>query len=300
VNLLQLRYFRRIANVQSVTQVAEEYHISQPAISKIIKTLETELGVKLFDREGKFIKLNDNGRIFLRYVDKIFQALDDAKKELNDSTPNSVGVITIYDQTCSTIVPQIIKEFNVEHPNIRFNIFRKQFRNIVQRDEDYDIMLFDSTRNDLSSKNSTPLLTEDLLIGMSKSHFLANRESITLSEVANEKFISLPQHATLRQTTDRYCRIAGFEMNNIAECFEWMALRELVRLGVGIAFFPKYSWFSSNETDISFVRISSPKCSRSINMSLNNADYLSRPLSVFKDFLIEYFKRYKTDDEGAH
>jgi LysR family transcriptional activator of glutamate synthase operon len=292
VNLLQLRYFRRIANVQSVTQVAEEFHISQPAISKIIKNLETELGVKLFDRDGKFIKLNEKGRIFLRYVDKVFQALDEAKKELNDNSPNSIGIITIYDQTCSTIVPQIIKEFNIGYPNIRFNIYRKQFRNIVQRDDDYDIMIFDSTQNEPSSPSSITLITEDLMIAVSKNHFLANRESITLAEVANEKFISLPQNATLRKTTEHYCKMAGFEMNTVAECFEWMALRELVRLGVGIAFFPKHSWSSANETEVAFINISSPKCTRSITMSLNDAGYLSRPLRTFKDFMIEYYRRF--------
>jgi LysR family transcriptional regulator, transcription activator of glutamate synthase operon len=93
---LQLKYFKKIAEAQSMTRVAEEIHISQSALSKTIRTLETELGVKLFDREGKYIKLNENGKIFLKYVNRNLQSLEDAKKELSDYNSNRNQDIIIY------------------------------------------------------------------------------------------------------------------------------------------------------------------------------------------------------------
>ncbi len=296
MNLLQLEYFKIIAEAQSLTKVAEDMHISQPALSKTIKVLETELGVKLFDRDSKYIALNDNGKILLDCVNKIFQSLDDVKRELADRSVSNENYLTIFDQTCSIILPMIIKEFNFEYPAIKFHILRQQYNNDDARHRKYDLMLYDAPQNDPCGENSTQLLTEDLVIGFNKNHPLAKRTSITLSEVAKEGFISLADKANLRKTTERYCKISGFDMNTTIECFEWTTLRELVKLGLGIAFFPKYSWASPNETDIVFVKISSPHCSRSINMSWSDSGYLSKPVRLFKSFIIEYFKKYKQDD----
>ena len=63
MELLQLIYFDKVAELQHMTRAAQELHLAQPALSKMIKTLETELGVTLFDRIGKRIVLNQNGVI---------------------------------------------------------------------------------------------------------------------------------------------------------------------------------------------------------------------------------------------
>ena len=58
MELLQLRYFKRVAELQHMTKAAEEFHIAQPSLSKTIRLLEDELGTELFDRKGKYIVLN--------------------------------------------------------------------------------------------------------------------------------------------------------------------------------------------------------------------------------------------------
>ena len=68
MELLQLRYFCTVAHYQSVTRAAAELMISQPALSKSLRNLETELGVKLFDRTGRGIQLNSTGNYFYREV----------------------------------------------------------------------------------------------------------------------------------------------------------------------------------------------------------------------------------------
>ena len=68
MELLQLAYFYKIAHTPTLTQAAAELHISQPALSKLIRGLEDEFHIKFFDRRGRYIRLNENGEIFLKYA----------------------------------------------------------------------------------------------------------------------------------------------------------------------------------------------------------------------------------------
>lgn len=80
MDLLSLRYFQTVAKLENMTLAAEILQISQPAISKMIKNLEGELNVKLFDRTGKYIRLNEYGKRFLVKVDLALQTLEEGKQ----------------------------------------------------------------------------------------------------------------------------------------------------------------------------------------------------------------------------
>lgn len=86
MELLQLWYFREIAHSGHLSRTAEKLHIAQPSLSQMLKRLENELGISLFDRIGKRLVLNENGVIFLKYTDQIFSALNNAKLELAEHT----------------------------------------------------------------------------------------------------------------------------------------------------------------------------------------------------------------------
>ena len=125
-----------------------------------------------------------------------------------------------------------------------------------------------------------------------QGHSLANRRSLTLLEVAREPFISLLPTSDTRITTEQYCKESGFEQNVVIECAEWHHIRELVKMGMGIAFFPKFSWFNiDEEPGISFVSITSPKCSRDIVMSWDPDNYLGRSARLFKEFTVDFFQK---------
>ena len=82
MNLSHLHYFRELARVQHYTKAAHNLFISQPTLSHSIASLEEELGVKLFTKEGRTIKLTDEGALFAQYVEKSLDALEDGIGEL--------------------------------------------------------------------------------------------------------------------------------------------------------------------------------------------------------------------------
>ena len=84
MELSHLKYFQLTAELQHITRAAEQLYISQPALSKTISKLENELDVKLFDREGKNVFLNDYGKSVLFHANKIFSELDEMQREISD------------------------------------------------------------------------------------------------------------------------------------------------------------------------------------------------------------------------
>ena len=85
MTITQLTYFKELAKIQHITKTAQFLHISQPSLSSALKSLEEELGVKLFDRNGKLLVLNDNGQLFLQYVEKALSSL--ARKDAGPTAP---------------------------------------------------------------------------------------------------------------------------------------------------------------------------------------------------------------------
>jgi DNA-binding transcriptional LysR family regulator len=94
LEFLQLKYFQEVAKYEHFTRASENLHIAQSTLSISISRLEEELGVQLFDRIGKHIKLNRYGKVFLDRVDKVFLQLEVGKKELQDMAENKDQVFS--------------------------------------------------------------------------------------------------------------------------------------------------------------------------------------------------------------
>src|SRR5256886_1659607 len=95
MDLLQLHYFRTVARLEHMTRAAEELLIAQPALSQTIARLEDDLGVPLFDRLGRRIRLNLFGRAFLGRVERIFAELDQGQRELADLAGGEQGQVDL-------------------------------------------------------------------------------------------------------------------------------------------------------------------------------------------------------------
>ena len=84
MELLQLKYFYKIANSRTLTQAADELNVSQPSLSRMISRLEDEFEMEFFDRNGRNITLNKNGEVFLHYCTQIMNSLDEMRTDLSE------------------------------------------------------------------------------------------------------------------------------------------------------------------------------------------------------------------------
>ena len=115
MELQQLKYFKTVAQIGKISDAAEALFISAPALSTSIARLERELGISLFDRTNNRIILNQQGEIFLRYVNQVFTTLDYAKSELRQSLMLQGQHISFACVSTSQWT-DMITAFSQEHP----------------------------------------------------------------------------------------------------------------------------------------------------------------------------------------
>lgn len=239
MELLQLKYFKTVAELGKISDAAQTLYISAPALSNSISRLEKELGIKLFERYAKRIELNSQGKLFLRYVNQLFDILENAKTELwqNDlqqrrhiwiatTTSNMwMDLITDFSQTC----PQ----YTLSCTNLNLNKLPTGFLSsrcafILAAEEDVP----SSLNNEL---NSILLFEDRPTVMVHCNHPFAARSSVDLHELTNQTLF-LPM-----QGTAQYERLVKlFDANGVAfpkatSC-SYQFYRNIVEDQMGIAF----------------------------------------------------------------
>lgn len=293
MDIHSLTYFQKAAELQHITRAAGELHVAQPSLSRTITRLEEELGVRLFDRSGKNIHLNEYGKVVQRHAGQILREIEDIKAEIDELKGVENQVVTISMYACSKLLPRMIIAFKKEYPKSRLHITQDDAPTFQQKESD---LLIYSSMQPGGGENEVTLIEEEIFLALPKSNPLAGRESLDLREVAEEEFICLRRGKSLRTITDTYCQMAGFEPEVMVESDSPETVRELIKEGIGVAFIPSVAWSGMNLGDISLVHISFPKCTRYIHLSWRKNGYLTPAAQEFLNFVQEYFKKVESGE----
>lgn len=295
MDLLQLKYFQVVAHMEHMTRAAEKLYIAQPSLSQSIAKLEEELGVPLFDRQGRRIHLNQFGRAFLKRVERIFRELDEGKREVADLAGLEEGSIALAVASTQPL-PDLLSGFLSRHPHVRFRLFQQQsLATVVQQLERGEIDLcVSSPPIEKPGITWVPLLTEEIFLLVPAGNPLARRGSIRLIEAAHESFIGLKPGHGLRDLMDEFCKRAGFVPDVVFEGDESATVRGLVTAGLGVTFVAAQTLpHGLPEQSMVLLRIEEPVCQRTIGLAWLEDRYLSEAARRFQQFVIEYFSRLK-------
>ena len=289
ITFLMLTYFQKIAQLQHLTRAAEELHVSQPALSKTLASLEQELGTRLFNRIGRSISLNRDGEIFLHYTNQILANMADAKRALSDSKWKQQQTATIALHVASALIPELLTEFKKFHPDVNFHILQKSNLGAEAGSEQQaDLTLFSNiypTEND----HTVTLLREDLLLAMPEHMGRTYTAPIHLRDFVNAEFISLQRGESLRAITDTYFQMAGIAPHIVLESDSPQTVRAFVRAGVGVALVPSITWSDVRGDQISLYPIATPHCQRFISLSWHKDRYCPPVVIELRDYLIRQF-----------
>lgn len=124
MNLQHLQYFRTVAETGQVTKAAKKLHISQPALSMALSTLESELEIPLFEKNGRLLHLTRGGKMFLEHVSKALDELDAGRHELarlSKSHERIIRIASTYSLSIS-LIPSLVKNFTVQYPDTIFHL----------------------------------------------------------------------------------------------------------------------------------------------------------------------------------
>lgn len=290
MELRQLRYFKALAEGESLTRVANSLYITPPALSTTISRLEEELNTRLFDR-GKTMVLNENGQAFLSYVSNALESLDRGchfLKEKDDicQTQLSAGVAS------DAIWFDMFLEFMERFPNI--NLSQRVIDLRTFRSDDllnkYDIIL--AAPGDISTEklHSIILYSDDApMIMASKKHPIFSVHRIMLQDLREAGFIALPKGTSSRRYFDELFDVAGFRPNIVAECSVQMR-KMLIKQGRGIGIATSHTSRLNTDPDISFIEITSPVYRRSQAIFWHDKRYQNSAFKLFRKFATERFQ----------
>lgn len=286
MNILHLKYFVVISKYENVSKAAKELLIAQPALSKILRSLEEEVGEPLFDRVGKKICLNSSGEIYLRHAKKILQEYDEMLSELGVEKKENYTV-RLSAKVATLLLPDIIFEFKNQYPEIAVNFTRNTTMDIDM--EHFDLVIVDSARPP-ERKNAYVLLEEECLIALHKGHPLAAKEKIELNELEQEKFIIPHQGMPMAEIAEIACHRVGFQPRILMECDSRLTLFSFVEARMGVALVPKYTWKCESTDNIVFRSIADIECKRYVNLYWNEQSKQQKAVALFMDHLEKYFK----------
>lgn len=292
MELQQLRYFQTVARLEHMTRAAKELYVAQPSLSRAIARLEDEIGVPLFERQGRHIRLTPLGCVFLQHVERAFSELEEGLHAVTDLAGVEKGLVRLamLYTVGAQLVPDLLSAFRQEHPSIQFHLVQNAAPRMVSQLEQGEIDLcISSPRPEQPDIEWIPLLTEEIFLVVPPDHRLATCGSIHLSEVATDNFISLKHGYGLRETTDRFCLQAGFKPQSTFEVDELTIVRGLVAAGLGVAFIPALALSNVTEQVAVPLHITDIHCQRTIGLARIKERYLTMAARVFCDFVIAYF-----------
>lgn len=281
MDILQLKYFLVTAEFEHMTRAANSLHIAQPALSQSIKHLEEEMGVSLFDRKNRSIRLNSCGKLFQSELQPIINKLDSLPSRLREADKQMAQTIRLNILAASALITQSIISYKKLYPEVNFRLLQNG------DETDYDICISCAVSEGIPEK-SIKLLEENILLAVPENSRYSFDKSISLKQVEQEGFISFSGMRPFRIICDEYCKQAGFSPKIIFESDNQESIRNLIDSNLGIAFWPEFSWGKLTAKNAVMLSIEEPKCSRIIyaveNQSSNNSKYVK----AFLDHLIEF------------
>lgn len=284
MELQQIEYFRIIAKTENISKAAEMLYVAQPSLSQMLKRLEDELGVQLFDRIGKKIVLNDGGRIFLKYCDDITGSLQNARLELSEAGENKVLDVNIAVESASLLVPDLIEKMRCQAPAIMPHVFQSHY-------SDWDLKIW-SDFHAADYPQTDLLMHEPIGIVMAEHHPLHDSAEITMSALLKYDFISLSPSNNLYSTIDHFCTVNGFRQKISMFVDSPYMLRDLVKMNLGIAFAPQYTWSRFYGNGTVYRPVADMPMSRSVYLSLNSNRFAVDAVRKCRDITAEYFAEY--------
>ncbi|ASS68277.1 MULTISPECIES: LysR family transcriptional regulator [unclassified Paenibacillus] len=279
MDIRQLTYFMEVARQGSFTKAAQRLHMTQPSLSKMVRLLEEELDVTLFDRSSKQIELTDAGESILRSAREVMASLERMASELDDVVQAKRGRLRlgIPPMIGGRLFPSILESFHSRYPQIRLELAEhggKVIEAAVDSGElDAGLVILPVVSED--KFHMLPCIEEALQVVVHPGHWAAARPVLRMQELEHEAFILFKDEFTLRDLILGACRDAGFEPDVAFESTQWDFMTELVAARFGITLLPRGVAMTLDPARFSVIPVERPAIRWRLHMIWKKDRYLS-------------------------
>lgn len=291
-----LQVFVTVAEKKNFSRAAEELHMTQPAVSQYIQSLERQMGVKLLERTNKYVRLNKAGEIVYAYAQEILTLHGKMKRLVDDLTNQASGEINIGASYTfgEYVLPSIIASLRERFPLITPSILignSKEVAELVAGNQ-LDIGIIESKYRQ-AGLVIEPFATDVMHIMISTLHPLAKKDSISMEELQDITWIIREKGSGTREATDMLFNYLGIEKEKIQkmEFGSTQVIKESVEAGLGVTFLSE--WAVRKELalkSLATLPVRHTPFVRSFSLVKPESSFEAKSVSIFQQVLREEMK----------
>jgi DNA-binding transcriptional LysR family regulator len=238
--LAQIEAFLAVAERRTVSAAAGVLYVTQPALTTRIKNLERELGVQLFVRTPRGMRLTAEGRAFRAHAQRAVQALAEGRQLLRELREGRVGelVVGAAPAISTYVLPLALRRFQASFPNVHLIVrtgHSEEILELVLR-EQVQVGLVRELPHPATT--SQPLYEDEIVLVVHPAHRFAAERSIAVGELAGERLILFDRTSSYFVLTSAFFREAGVVPRGVMELDNVDATKKMVEQDLGIAFLP--------------------------------------------------------------
>lgn len=241
----QLKAFYAVARLGSITLAAKQLELSAPTVTTQIRALEEQYGLELFRRSGGRLSLSESGARLLPRVDALLQQELDLEFTLRNSAELSGGSLRL-GATAPYYLLEILQRFRARHPRVDISVASGNSRQMMEALLSYQVDVVTSSHLEKDPRLQRLELGRDpLVLLLPQGHALASLAAVPLAALADQTLLLRERGSMTRTLTEQAMEAAGLRPRDTLEIASREALREAVRLGLGLSVFAAHETGSS-------------------------------------------------------
>lgn len=299
ITLRQLKAFAMVAQYRSFTKAAEELHLTQSSLSGLIKEMEKNLDLRLFDRTTRQLHLSEAGERLLPYALRILSEIRLLDNEIHDLKDYRQGKVRLAasQQLAASAMPELINRFRQAYPNIQVSLIDCSVEEVISRVQMLEADLGIGPERILTSDVvANELFSSEFCLVVRPEHRLANRKMVQWQELTDEDFIILQGPFTAKLLTELPTLVsnrlfrADYEVNFLSTALG------MTQMGLGVTLVMPYARTWVDQHGLLMIPLKDPVISRKFLLYTHKRRSPTAAVNVFKEFLIKHTQGWSLGD----
>jgi DNA-binding transcriptional LysR family regulator len=293
MELRQLRHFLALVEERSITLAAKRELIVQSGLSNSIQALERELGTPLYLRGTRPVRLTAAGEALVGAARRTVASAAQAEQAVHQTRDALIGTLRLgISLSAQHLVPiaSYLGEFTREHPGIDLRLQYAAALTMISMLGSGELeCVIGPALNQVPGVRMTRLAREPMHLVCRSDHPLADKPEVTLSELANQRFVEVPPGWTARLLSDAAFAGQGIPRRVVCEVGDWEVFLELVSAGVGIGFAPvglQYPVLAAPDSVLRLIAVEGVRLERHIYLMLPSVGETSPAAQRFADHVL--------------
>ncbi len=271
----QLRYFLKVAELESFTRASEELSVSQPALSRSIAKIEETLGQPVFERQARKVVLTEAGEVLHQRAQRIVQLLDEIPREIRDDGQTGAIRIGAIPTIAPYWLPGFLRSARGLFPKATWSVREDVTDRLLQACNQGEVdLVIAALPVEMGYLDSKVLFEEELLVALPGGHELAQRSKIAPEELENQPLVMLGDGHCLSDQIDSYCRRRSIQHVTVDRTAQLATVVGLVASGQGLSFIPKMA--CASDLGVTYRSMEDPVPQRKIGVVWNSYRFESK------------------------